>query len=141
MDAIKKKYANDEITVLWQPDLCIHSKLCWKGLIAVFNPREKPWVNINGASTEKIIAQVSKCPSGALSYYHNEMKNTEEPIPAGTIVEVLENGPLLVHGSITLKTAGAEKEMSNKTTAFCRCGSSANKPYCDGSHTKAGFEG
>ena len=66
------KYTNGEITVVWKPKTCIHSTLCWKGLISVFDPRVKPWVNMQGASTEAIIEQVNKCPSGALSYYFNE---------------------------------------------------------------------
>jgi uncharacterized Fe-S cluster protein YjdI len=65
------KYTNGEVTVIWKPKTCIHSTLCWKGLIEVFNPREKPWINMDGASTEKIIEQVKKCPSGALSYFIN----------------------------------------------------------------------
>jgi uncharacterized Fe-S cluster protein YjdI len=65
------KYANEEITVVWEPGLCQHSALCWKGLIGVFNPNERPWINMNGASTAQIIEQVKKCPSGALSYYEN----------------------------------------------------------------------
>lgn len=68
-------YSNGDITVLWQPDLCKHSTLCWKGLIEVFNPKERPWINMDGASSERIIEQVKKCPSGALSYYLNK----EEP--------------------------------------------------------------
>jgi len=68
---ITKKYSNGEVTVVWKPGLCIHSKICWTGLPGVFNPRIKPWVDTSGASTDEIIAQVDKCPSGALSYYRN----------------------------------------------------------------------
>jgi CDGSH-type Zn-finger protein len=32
-------------------------------------------------------------------------------------------------------------EQKNKVTAFCRCGASGNKPYCDGSHRKIDFKG
>jgi uncharacterized Fe-S cluster protein YjdI len=62
-------YTNGELTVVWKPKVCIHSALCWKGLIQVFNPKERPWIKMDGASTERIIEQVKKCPSGALSYY------------------------------------------------------------------------
>lgn len=72
---ITKKYSNGEVTIVWKPDLCAHSAICWKGedgLMEVFNPREKPWIKPEGASTERIIEQVKKCPSGALSYFLNE---------------------------------------------------------------------
>ena len=65
------KYTNDEVTVVWKPAVCIHSTNCWKGLIEVFNPGEKPWIKMDGANTERIIEQVKKCPSGALSYFMN----------------------------------------------------------------------
>ena len=65
------KYTNDEVTVLWKPKICQHSAICWKGLIEVFNPKERPWIKMDGASTERIIEQVKKCPSGALSYFLN----------------------------------------------------------------------
>ena len=66
------KYSNGEVTIVWKPDLCIHSGNCVRGLSDVFKPRQKPWINADGASTEKIIDQVKKCPSGALSYITNE---------------------------------------------------------------------
>jgi len=60
-------YSNTELTVTWKPDLCIHSGICFKGLPGVFDPRRKPWIDLGKAETEKIIGQVNKCPSGALS--------------------------------------------------------------------------
>ena len=66
------KYTNGEVTIVWKPDLCIHSGNCARGLPDVFKPREKPWIDANGASTEKIMEQVKKCPSGALSFFMNE---------------------------------------------------------------------
>lgn len=66
------KYTNGEVTILWKPDLCIHSGNCARGLPTVFKPREKPWINAAVASTQEIIDQVKKCPSGALSFMMNE---------------------------------------------------------------------
>jgi uncharacterized Fe-S cluster protein YjdI len=65
------KYTNGKVTVVWQPTVCIHSTFCWKGLKEVFNPQERPWIKMDGASTERIVEQVKICPSGALSYYLN----------------------------------------------------------------------
>ena len=73
------KYTNGEVTVVWKPKTCIHSTLCWKGLIEVFDPREKPWIKMDGATTERIIEQVKKCPSGALTYFVNNESNSDNP--------------------------------------------------------------
>ncbi|MDB5226328.1 MAG: hypothetical protein JWN78_521 [Bacteroidota bacterium] len=67
MEDISKEYTNGEVTVVWQPHKCIHSTKCWKGLGEVFNPRIKPWINIQGAESENIVNQVHQCPSGALT--------------------------------------------------------------------------
>lgn len=144
MKDITKKYTNGEVTIVWKPSVCIHSTICWKhatGLPEVFKPAEKPWIDPQGSSTEKIIAQVKKCPSGALDYYLNEATNDIRGIDAESIVEEVPNGPLLVYGNIIVKDRDGNEIRKNKVTAFCRCGGSGNKPYCDGTHTKNGFEG
>ena len=71
MSQTTHKYSNDVVTVVWKPDLCQHSAICFKGLSEVFDPRVRPWINLQGSTTEKIIEQVKKCPSGALSCYMN----------------------------------------------------------------------
>ena len=72
------KYTNEKVTVIWKPKVCQHSKICWKGLIQVFNPRERPWIKMDAATTERIIEQVKKCPGGALSYFmNNEIENSD----------------------------------------------------------------
>jgi uncharacterized Fe-S cluster protein YjdI len=73
----KIKYTNGEVTVVWQPKLCIHSGICFKGLPEVFDPRKHPWVNVAASTTEKIVAQIKNCPSGALSYYMNDTVEKE----------------------------------------------------------------
>jgi len=63
-----KRYTNGEVTVIWQPSLCVHSAICFRGLPAVFDPRRPPWVVLDGHATDAIVRQVEECPSGALSY-------------------------------------------------------------------------
>lgn len=62
-----KEYSNGEITILWQSEKCTHSGICVKTLPQVYNPQERPWIKIENATSEELINQVAKCPSGALS--------------------------------------------------------------------------
>lgn len=68
MVTFNKTYSNGEITVHWNPELCIHSGHCARNLSAVFNPRIKPWITMDGASSEQITRTVDGCPSGALTW-------------------------------------------------------------------------
>jgi uncharacterized Fe-S cluster protein YjdI len=78
MDETKKEivrqYSNGEITIVWQPAKCTHAKYCWQELPEVCAPTKRPWVNPYGANTERIIKQIERCPSKALSYFYNEKK-------------------------------------------------------------------
>jgi uncharacterized Fe-S cluster protein YjdI len=139
-----RNYTNGDVTVVWQPDVCIHSRVCFSNLPQVFDPGQRPWVAIDGATTEAIVNQVKKCPSGALSYFMNAEAAAAGGTPdieAERIVEPLLNGPLLVYGNITVKDAQGVETRKSKVTAFCRCGLAKNKPYCDGSHVAGGFIG
>ena len=65
-------YSNDEITIDWKPELCQHSTRCWTQLLQVFDPRLRKWINVDGASSERIREQVGLCPSGALVFRYNK---------------------------------------------------------------------
>lgn len=67
-------YPTDEITVVWKPDICQHAGICVKMLPNVYRPKERPWVIPGNATTEQLIAQIDKCPSGALTYFLNADK-------------------------------------------------------------------
>ncbi len=67
MTAPTRTYTNGEVTVEWRPELCIHCEACFRGLPAVFDPSKRPWVNIQGATSDEIEKQVAECPSKALS--------------------------------------------------------------------------
>lgn len=68
----KIKYANDDITVVWKPELCKHSGRCVTQLPTVFDLKAHPWINVNGADAAVVIDQVNKCPTGALSVKNNK---------------------------------------------------------------------
>jgi uncharacterized Fe-S cluster protein YjdI/CDGSH-type Zn-finger protein len=140
---MKKTYKKDDLTIIWEPEKCIHSTKCWKGensLRAVFNPMEKPWIKPENSEKDRIIEQIKMCPSGALSF-EIEGENIEKVQETSkTTIEIKLNGPMLVHGEILIKN-GTEESIRTPMTAFCRCGASQNKPYCDGSHRTIAFEG
>ena len=79
MKAILKRYPKDDVTVVWQPALCTHSGICFRGLPAVFDPRRRPWVVTEAADRDAIVAQVARCPSGALSIERPAAAGTETP--------------------------------------------------------------
>ncbi len=61
---------------------------------------------------------------------------------ADVTIQALKNGPLLVKGPAQLADAqGNPIPAQGQTVALCRCGHSVKKPFCDGSHQKAGFQG
>ncbi len=137
-----KTYTNGEVTIVWKPDTCMHSEKCWRGLSDVFNPKARPWINAEGAPTERIIAQIKQCPSGALSHFLNAdgpEKLTPEIEPIR--IEVRKNASLLIRATTLIVDADGNEVLKEKQVSLCRCGASQNKPFCDGSHRKIGFEG
>ena len=80
-EEIVKRYSNGEVTVVWKPAVCIHSTICFAGLPAVFDPRRRPWVDIQAASSDAIVKQVRKCPSGALSVFRNDAETADSETP------------------------------------------------------------
>lgn len=66
------RYTNGDVTVVWKPEFCKHSGRCVTQLPEVFNLQQRPWVNMSGADSERIIEQVNRCPTGALTAFHNK---------------------------------------------------------------------
>lgn len=72
MKTIPNVYKNGEITVSYSPSVCINSERCAKEMSQVFRNSVIPWINLDGASTDAIIKQVRRCPSGALKCSKNK---------------------------------------------------------------------
>ena len=140
---IKKEYTNGDITVVWQPDLCIHSAVCFHNLPNVFKPRERPWIQMANADSPTIESTVHACPSGAISIKPVENKRDEivHPSVEGHHIHIIPNGPVRFKESckVTLQD-GSVVEKPNGVS-ICRCGGSAKYPFCDGSHRTNGFIG
>ena len=86
-----RSYTNDEITVFWRPELCIHSANCLIGLPGVFDSTERPWINIRGASSAEIIKTVDTCPSRALLYLKNASTNLRKSRKKSKIMLALQS--------------------------------------------------
>jgi uncharacterized Fe-S cluster protein YjdI len=144
-----REYSNGEITVFWKPDACIHSTICFTRLRKVFDPGKRPWVDMQGASTQEIISIVEQCPTDALTWKWNrdltlaesEDLNSEPageelvPVPV-TEITLVENGPALIKGHFKMCNTSGELIETGGQIALCRCGCSKNMPFCDGSHLK-----
>lgn len=66
------------------------------------------------------------------------------PVPQLTTITVRPNGPLKIEGPVRLVDVDG-RELSGgrpdkRGIALCRCGASADKPFCDGSHNRIGFQ-
>ncbi len=86
---------------------------------------------------EHLTAMIDNCPSGALSYYTALGETADDALPVR--VAVVENGPYFVTGVVPVKRSDAAPLETRGRMTLCRCGQSAIKPLCDGSHAKTGF--
>ena len=74
MDEYKNIYSNNDLTVTYEPCLCIHAERCVKELSEVFRLSIIPWIDLDATESKKIINQIKRCPSGALKYRLNKKK-------------------------------------------------------------------
>ena len=133
-----RTYVGEAIEVHWEPRLCIHAKNCVRSLPNVFRADERPWVVADGADADSVAAAVESCPTGAL-HYHRLDGGPDEEADQETTVEPRPNGPLFVRGRLRVLSADGDVIREDTRAALCRCGASANKPFCDGSHRRIGF--
>lgn len=138
-DEIVKEYSKGNFHVIWKPRKCIHSKVCVEALPDVYRPKEKPWIQPDQASEEALREQIDRCPSGALGYREGKQEEKQPETQAAVKAQVVKGGPLLVRGSLELESPEGGRTLEG-STAFCRCGASENKPFCDGSHKQVEFD-
>ena len=62
----RKSYEGAEVAVSFDPEVCVHAGECAKGLPQVFDTKARPWIQPDNAPAGEVIAQVGRCPSGAL---------------------------------------------------------------------------
>ncbi len=158
-----RKYKNKDITVYWKPGACIHASFCYRELIEVFDPGRRPWVDMDGATTERIIEVVNMCPTEALTWkWNDETRNNDIPAdqtnhvifrrpellqpdkgdePEKPVsVKIMPDGPVVLKGDFKLICNETTKEFRNGIISLCRCQASNHMPFCDGMHRKIGYE-
>ena len=59
---------------------------------------------------------------------------------AEVTIEVIKNGPYIIKGTVELKDSNGNSYPVEKRMALCRCGASTTEPFCDGTHSKIGFQ-
>lgn len=131
-------YPGQAIDVQWDGRLCIHVGECGNAQGDLFVAGRDPWCIPDGSSKAEVREIVERCPSGALTY--RDKDGTPESAPHENTVTVAYNGPLYAHGDLAIEGAPDDMPGVRWRAALCRCGQSANKPFCDNTHLKAGFE-
>jgi CDGSH-type Zn-finger protein/uncharacterized Fe-S cluster protein YjdI len=123
-----------KVTLTFDGSRCIHARRCVMGQPSAFVANAKgEWLHPDAVSPEELMRVALNCPSGAIQVKRKDGGEEEGP-PRANIIMVRENGPLAVHADLTIRG-----ERHGYRATLCRCGASKNKPFCDGSHTAAGF--
>lgn len=133
-----KDYLGREVIVTYDASRCIHAAECVHGLPEVFDPDARPWIDPDKAPAQQIAQVVARCPTGALSVRRLDGESLERPddVPSASIRPA---GPLYLRGRVTITDGAGAPIAEYMRVALCRCGASANRPFCDGSHDRIGF--
>jgi len=133
-----REYRGESIAVTFDSLRCIHAEACVRGLPTVFDLNARPWVQLNRGNANEIADVVQQCPSGALTFKRVTF-GAEERADEPPRIIVIPDGPLYVRGDFEYPTVTGEQVRTSRA-ALCRCGDSANKPFCDNSHVAQGFQ-
>ena len=138
MSESTKTYTGEAVTVTWDRARCLHSDECVRRLSAVFDTGRRPWVLPDAAAADAVAEAVQHCPSGALHFERNDGGPAETP-PGENVLLLNADGPLHVRGNVEIMLPDGSLLTRDTRLALCRCGQSANKPFCDNSHLRVGF--
>ena len=124
------------ITVHDDRSICAHAGFCGNRVTNIWKQATQTDDSIVRLA---VISEVEKCPSGAITYrFDGDDTDTEPDYPVQ--VSIIDDGPIWVTGSIPVTSSDGESLEIRPRVTLCRCGQSANKPFCDGSHYDAGFK-
>jgi CDGSH-type Zn-finger protein len=121
------------ITVRDDRSICVHAGFCGNRLTNVW----KQVRNTEDSTVRaEVIAMIERCPSGALTFRFDD-HDVEQLYPMA--ISVVDDGPLWLSGEVPVELADGRRLEARNRVTLCRCGASAHKPLCDGSHAEAGF--
>ena len=125
-----------EVTVIFDGARCVHSRNCVLSHPEVFVPNVPgEWIFPDAAPAEAVLRLGLNCPSGAIRVFRRDGATSSDAAPAVNTLRLRENGPLALEAPMVLRGVALETPRAT----LCRCGASAQKPFCDGSHAAAGF--
>ncbi|HEU4628579.1 MAG TPA: (4Fe-4S)-binding protein [Gemmatimonadaceae bacterium] len=127
---VTRAYATDRITVEWRAERCIHSANCIRALPRVFDPRRRPWVDVQAAEADEIARAVLRCPTGALHFVRHDGGPQEAPDVPTTLTPI-RNGPLYVRGDVEVRGLDGQPIRAGTRVSLCRCGLARQIPFCD----------
>ena len=135
ISARRKTFDSPKIFIEDDHSICVHSGFCGNRITNIWKMREE---SNDSEVRAQIIAMIDRCPSGTLAY-------TLEP--GGEIIEpdlpmevaVIPDGPLWITGGIPVERSDWQPLETRNRVTLCRCGASAKKPLCDGTHKEIGF--
>jgi CDGSH-type Zn-finger protein/uncharacterized Fe-S cluster protein YjdI len=133
------KYPGEQAEVHWDGRLCIHYGDCGRAEGELFVGGRQPWCQPDLAGDEEIRDVITRCPTGALTVVFKGETWKEAPASVNTVT-VSQDGPLYISGDISIQGTTGDIPGKRVRAALCRCGLSANKPYCDNSHVEGGFK-
>lgn len=134
---MRKSYRGNAIEVTFDLEQCTHIGECLRRSPEVFQLRRRPWILPDAATADDVADVIERCPSGALQYRRLD-GGAEERGPEPAVVTPIRNGPLLVRGRVEIRREDGSVEVMPRAS-LCRCGASANKPFCDNTHLRSGF--
>jgi CDGSH-type Zn-finger protein len=135
ISARSKTFRSPKIFIQEDYSICVHSGFCRDRLSDIWKMRR----DSNDAQVlARIIDKLDNCPSGALAYSLGGDGEVIEPELAKEVV-VIPDGPLWVTGRVSVERSDGQPIESRNRVTLCRCGASAIKPLCDGTHKEIVF--
>ncbi len=132
------EFPGEKIDARWDGRLCIHVGECTRAKGDLFESGRDPWGQPDLGKADYVAEVARRCPTGALTYTRKDNGGDETAAAANTVT-ITNNGPLYLQGELNIDGAADDMPGVGFRAALCRCGDSANKPFCDNTHEHVGF--